>query len=593
MARGALARGLLRTVAEPERLESHPRSAPARTPDLDALRDAAAELRAFLAGSEGVFLEAGSHLTNVERRARAILDAARGAVEHGASAAEDPVELLDRELVRLDAYLRSAREACEAGLAILGRLPPELEPVLGAVRGFETIPPTLRMLGMNTRIETARAAAANTGMETVASEVRRLADEVERRFQVVERETGGLLALARAARAAAEAFLARQLASSAELLGETRRALDALRAVGAGERAVARGAVGASERLGRELGGVLVAIQGHDATRQAIEHVIAELALLAEASERGAGAGAAPSFRVLPAQLRGARQRFLEALDGIRTHLRALAAQGGELRQAAATFATGEAGRGPLDDVARAVARATSLLRSHVAYEEDAARALRRVTETVQAVAASVRDIHGIGAAVRIIALNALVETERAGSGGRVLAVLAQGMGEVAADVVQRTEAASRALSEVSRLAAAMAGAAADAEQAPGDAIAASLEGLGAALDAQRGQLRRGLETLHLESRALEQEVEEIARHVAEQGAAARVLDAIEARLAALALRAPAGGAGEAGAASGAWDRYTMESERAIHAGVLGRAAPAAGAPPAGAHDLGSNVELF
>jgi hypothetical protein len=574
-------------------LEKRVTHAPAGTPIPDALRGVAGALQEFLAGSESVFLEAGSHLARLERRARAILDAAHGAVEKGAAPTDDPVELLERELVRLDAYLRRAQESSEAGLLVLGRLPPELEPVLRAVSGYETIAPTLRMLGMNTRIENARASSQNGGMETVASEVRRLADLVEPRFQAVERDTRTLLDFAQRARASAEAFLARQLASAAELLGELRRALAALRSIDAAERAVARGAVGASERLRRDLGAVLVALQAHDATRQALEHVIAELGMLAQAPPDGgdtAGAGAA-SCRVLPAQLRGARGHLLAALDGIQLHLRDLAAQGAELRQAAEQYATGEAGRAPLADVARAVTRATVLLRSHVAFEEEAAQAFRRVTETVQTVATSVRDIQGIGSAIRIIALNALVETERAGSGGRVLAVLAQGMGGVAADVVRRTEGASRALAEVSRVAAALADAAGGSADAPGAAVASALERLGAELDEHHRTLQRSLETLHVESRSLEQEVEVIARHVAEQGAAARLLAEPEERLATIA-EAAFGRAGGGADPARAYARYTMDSERSIHDRALGRAQPAPDARLPGS-DLGSNVELF
>ena len=568
--------------------------APPGAPAPEELSGVGSALEGFLASSEGVFLEAGSHLANLERRARTMLEAARAAVEHGAS--ESPVDQLDRELVRLEAYLGRARASCEAGLAALGRLPCELEPVLAAVSGYETIPPTLRMLGMNTRIENARATAQNGGMETVASEVRRLADLVEPRFHAVARDTQTVLEFAHRARASAEAFLARQLASSAELLAETRRALEALRALSAAGRAVAHRAVAASERLGRDVAAVLVALQAHDATRQAIEHVIAELGTLARepehlASPADARGAAATSYRILPAQLRGAREHFVGALDEIQTHLRDLSAQGAELRQHAQQLAIGEAGRAPLQDVARAVAGATGLLRSHVAFEEDAARALRRVTQTVEAVATSVRDIQGIGSAIRIIALNALVETERAGSGGRVLAVLAQGMGGVAADVVRRTEAASRALTEVSRLAAALVAASAPADL-PGAAIAAALEELGAALDGHHRTLQRSLEALHLESGSLEQEVDGIARHLDEQRAAARSLAQLEDRLAALAQEAFAGGRPDASGAGRAYARYTMESERSIHDRALGWAGPAPARSP-GQGDLGSNVELF
>lgn len=556
-------------------------------------------LRAFLSGSETVFLEAGAQLSTVGRQARSIFDGASVAVTLRERDAAHPVEELDGELARLDAYLRDAHDAMSAKLQGLAALPPEIDLILAAVNGFETIPATLRMLGMNTRIENARGVASG-GMETVATEVRRLADLVEPRFQAVQSQATSVLRTATQARAASEAFLARQLASSAELVGELRRALGALRTLADAERAVATRAVQASGHVTRDLDEVLVSLQAHDATRQVVEHVIQELNALEE--ELGAGEAPDPeavparlgeACQILPAQLRAARERLEAALAGIAAHLRAVSAEGAELASLAGRAAGVLAGGAQLEEVARGVARATELLRGQLAHEEEARRALRHVADTVRAMDASVRDIQGIGSAVKIIALNALVETERAGAGGRVLAVLAQGMGALAAEVGSRTREAVRALAQVSQRAEGLCEGTAGPRTEAGERIAASLGRVANALSDHHRSARAEVERLHEGSRALHRDVEEIAARVAEQLEATGALAPLEQTLALrAAAAAPAESPPDAGAR--AYARYTMEVERLVHDRALGKVDPAPMAPPsATGGELGSNVELF
>jgi methyl-accepting chemotaxis protein len=562
------------------------------------LRAVAGELRRFLSGSEDVFLDAGRRVTDLEQRARALID---GAHATGAfrttSGQEDPVAVLGRELARMDAHLRGSREAVAGGAQQLAALLAEIEVLLRTQSHFETMPPTLRMLGLNTRIENARADAQYTGMETVALEVRRLGDEVEPKFRGVFERALHLLETVRTALATAQAFTQGQGAACG-MLEQTQGALASLREMTAAGGAIADRALAASEQLKRDLGALLVALQGHDATRQAIEHVVEGLAELeAEASrdgEQAARAHRADALRVMAAQLRGARERHAAALDGVSRSLRAFSGVGAELSRETARFVAGGSGAAATQQVRATVDHATHCLLQHVAHETATGHSMDRVAGTVEEMSRSVKDILGIGSAVKIIALNALVETERAGQGGRVLAVLAQGIGTLAGEVVQRTAEISRSLRAISDLAGALHGAGAGKAATEGEAIAGGLERLSLRLS----EIQRGLEaavtTMGTGSRALGAEVEALAARVAEALAEADRLADAETTLAALAEEAGGGAAADPAAdAARAYARYTMASEREIHDRVVrGLESPGATAP-AGGDDLGSNVELF
>jgi methyl-accepting chemotaxis protein len=277
--------------------------------------------------------------------------------------------------------------------------------------------------------------------------------------------------------------------------------------------------------------------------------------------------------------------------------LHAISVRGAKLSAQTEGFAAKEGGGLPAEQVVRGVEQATQLLRDHVAQERETAEAMGGVVETVKGIATHVRDIQGIGNAVKIMALNALVETERAGDGGRVLAVLAQGMGGLAAEVVRRTTEVSCSLQEISDLSGALAMKTSVAEVDQGEVIASSLETLASQVSHYRRQLQGGVADLHRESLALRQEVDGIALQVSAQLAAAECLVELQGQLEALADEAAARAGPEAEMPTpvrrrGAYARYTMEAERIIHDRTVrgGNLAPVSGGPPS---DMGNNVELF
>ena len=575
------------------------------------------QIGGFLAGSEDVFLDAGSRLTGLERQARSLVDVSRRAVTRGSGQPDqDPVDQMDRELGGLERYLGASREASGAGLEGLTRILAGAEAISGARGACEDITRTLRVLGMYTRIENSRDGARSEGMETVIAEVRRLGDLIEPLFRAMLDLASGLGKTATGARAGAQDFSARQKAWSAQMLEEARVAMESLRALAAAQAAVASRAVSAAEEVVRNVTEILVALQIHDATRQMIEHAVEELGAFerdaASASLKGpleAGAWLAEVFelcRLLAAQLRGARERLVEALGQIAGNLRTMVSRVVELGEETGRLAgTGEDGS-PVERVERGVGHATAALREHLANEKELAAALGRVVETGKGIGVHACDIWGIGTAVKIISLNALVETERAGEGGRVLAVLAHWIGMLAVEVVARMQAVSGSLDAIKAAVKALGSGHSAEEVSAGATIAANLEDLVALLGSYHGDLEAGAVAIRDGSQALRDEVEGIAGRLEQQSdvvsSLARVEDELQ-RLAAQAapLARPAGSDQQRVRQSSAASRYTTDAERQIHERVLEHPAAATHATPATQADpavptggeLGDNVELF
>jgi uncharacterized protein YukE len=568
--------------------------------------DAADRLRAFVDRSETVFLDAGERLAHLEKQALALVQVSAGAASLAGAGEGDPSERLTAELARLDGHLHGARDASAAGAEGLTRMRDRAEEIVLAQDDFESTVRMLRMVGMNTRIETARAWVDAAGMETVAADVRRLVDVVESKYGAVVQEARGLRDVVADAQAAADAFLRREGGAASEILRDAQEALASLRALAAAGAKVAAEAAPHAKEVTRSVGEILVSLQAHDASRQIIEHVIEDLRAAGNArAAAGAGLDAAmgSACRLSAAQLQGARERLRDALGTIGKNLRAIAGRVGDVARDAGGIAGDAAGAGSqAERVERAVGDAARALREYLARERDAGAAMSGAAARAGDMAAHVREIEKIGTAVRIIALNARVETERIGESGRALAVTAEWMQTCAGDVVRCTSVVTRALQEIGAVSGRLGGG--DDERrrgAEGEAIAAALQQLAARVTRYHEDLRAGVAALHQGSRALRAEVDEVARRLADQLAQLGVVHRVELDLGALASAAPApsdaAAAPDAGAARAeAEARYTMQAEREVHERVMGSGEGDAGAAPEAPKpggDLGANVELF
>jgi methyl-accepting chemotaxis protein len=376
------------------------------------------------------------------------------------------------------------------------------------------------------------------------------------------------------------------------MLTRTQAAVGALQEMTRAGAAIAERALTGSERLAQQVGALLVALQGHDATRQVLEHVAEELAEAEAEPDEGRIAEAA---RLGAAQVRGARERFVGSLDELSRSLRAIDGIGAEVSRQTEEFVKSGSGGAAAALVRKGVDEATHSLLQHVAHEAQTGEAMHRVVVTVEEMGQSVKDIQGIGSAVKIIALNALVETERAGESGRVLAVLAQGIGSLAGEVVQRTGSVAQTLGEIFAQASALRTAVSRSEAQGGDAICGSLERLSVRLsEIQRG-LQAAVTAMHDQSRTLDGEVEALSARVTEARSGADRLAEVEAVLAELGADAAPLAGSDPEERTRSYGRYTMESERAIHDQVIhGHSHPVTPAGSSGGTaGLGDNVELF
>jgi hypothetical protein len=461
---------------------------------------------------------------------------------------------------------------------------------------------TLRSLCVLTRIETARLSGASAEFGALADDVQSLANSMGTAAAGVLDAAGTLGRRA----AGTLAGLARSDALVKDLSPVIAGVVSGL---GAFAEKQARAGVASADLVSQSsevlaaLNNVVTFVQFHDITRQQVEHVIE--ALKAVSPDRGDAAAsrtARDALMLQALQLANAAEKFGGAVRHLTDDL-------GRIVGTVQTMA--ERGRGLCGDARdeqhsfflKMEQGLTALLNAAGGYEKgeaaagEAAAELQPILSSMQQAAG---DAEEVSARMRHLALNARISASRIGDAGAPLEVLSTAMHELVATYGGFTGVVKEALralfSSVDRLASKRGAAAtqAAADQKAGlEAIRATIgdlrswseiscdrangiAGISARLCQQIGEARQGLST-----GAEFEYVAARARH-----------DLIQL----------ASELGDGGGDHGAVDleafaaRYTMQSEREVHAAILAGGesseAPAAG-PGNGSSEFGDGVELF
>ncbi len=595
-----------------------------------AISSAGGRVAGFLAGSETVFLETGESLERLRNQALSLVGIASKVVEGARPRDSDPVEGLAQGCRRIDQHLAASRRSLDAKSERLRGVLAAIDR-LGTFRHlFRRAASALRMLGMSTSIENARAGMEATGFGAVAADVRRLAGLVETKLDGVLDEALTMKRTAADTLVRVADLTRRQGERASAMLDDAAAGLAGLRALAQAAAAVSATTSDASSRVVGSVNSVVMSLQVHDITRQMMEHTLdglkeldAELAPLLNAgapTDAAAGIDAGEMVelcRLQSSQLREARSKLEQALRAMPASLKAMSATVGELADQTAHLGERPQGGSLLAGVETGVAHALSVLREQLAQETEIEGAMTRVMTTIAEMLSRLRDVERIGHDLKIIGLNAGVEAAKTTQGGRVLSVLARAIQELSTEVGDQTAAFAGVVHEIAGEASpSRGGADADgsAAVANGESIARELEDLLASQRAYSGDLGVTVASLVDAGGALSRGVEEISMRIERQERDLTVLESAERELraatAALGARGVTGTGGRTTERlARATARYTVESERAIHRSTTGiggggatpapsiarRAVGAIGTPatPASGQDFGDNVEVF
>ena len=559
------------------------------------------------------FLELGEALYALQASCGDISSTAQGLVD--CTAAQDmhaKLNDLSEELKSLtDDKARAAGHQSLVEIDGVVRIVDELSNILSA---FSKIVKHLSMLGIATRIESARLGADGRGFTTLADDVEKLAHQIVDHCAGIARRIETLRGHVQSARQHNLDILSTQ-EQCHEVIGRQLGAnIAALSDMADTSAAVSRELSRSATEIAADIGQAVKSMQSHDIVRQQIEHAEHSLHETAAMIDTETTDGATPQallelvafvadvLTLQTSQIASADTHFTEAADTLRSSLTSLA---GRIRSIGDAIA-GVAGDGetPLSRLEAGVATVKTELGDFVAQGEALGDIMNAVVETISGMGGAIEAIEEVGTEIELIAINASIKAAHTGEAGAALGVLALAIQRLSAEARSQTNAVARILGDISS---ASIGLQENAGRYNDQTEAWRVVGELDAVLGETAQTARRCEDLFASLRQASvtwgDRAEVLARDISFDREIGRSLtslrSALESQITASKKLVPGGGRGRSARLRQLYDRYTMEAERDVHEAAFGlsrKTKPARRESLAAAQasaEFGDNVELF
>lgn len=548
------------------------RSSSASADSAGALKAVRRQLAGFTGATEQAFLSVCQRLMDLQSRTREIA---------GQTSAIAALLANDQASVVLEEVLSAAHDGQDGEQAVqmVERIQENAREISREIYSVSPLVRTFDVLGIMTRIESARFEAAGVTFTGLADSVATLSLQIREQMS-----TTGASATVLVETIAVAAEKVRKVAQSRRqiLAPLTRQSTAGLVKIKDHRARVAEASnllTTRFEHIAEAVGDLVTALQSHDIVRQQIEHVVQAL--------EHAGSDKLPAVvRLQAAQLDHSRRTFDTSIQQIRNALGRIECQIAEVAEESANLLgrSGTAEESYFSGVEADLASIVETLEASRRADQFLEEAAVSIRERVAGMSRTISGVHAVGLEMQRLALNATIQAVKLGEDGGALEIVAY----AARTLAQNAGTASGTIENLL------------------DAMNAGVSGLenvteaSSVSEAHIAQLRQGLEAM----RSVQQEARGAYERTSEliAGLNQRILDAIAAfgapdeflevlAEASKTLHAVSADFGQVDSAAvdEIASTYTMESERAIHKAVF-EAVPGAEELPAAQED---NVEFF
>lgn len=426
-------------------------------PVIDSLR------RAGVA-TEDEFLQIGACLQDFYVKSREISRLARQLVELlGGDDYHAMTDTLQRLINEIGEYLHTAKYRGTETLDTLRQVLGLLEAVSEPLEGFRKIYKTLRMLGISTKIESARLGELGNGFTVLAVDVEKLSCMVNEKTEAILTQYQQLEQIIVQNQQVCKHNALLQHVELNAILGMMVTSFEGLAELN--NRCSGCGSVAGTvaDEVAASISEVVTSMQTHDIMRQQMEHVTEALDGLAGELDVNAGMdGRGDSFEAVVsrtgdvcelqlAQVRYAGAGLCNAVVTIIRNLNDIGARQSLLANeiVTATGAAGISGSSCLDDLRTGLAGAGAVLSKCIESDRMLSMALERVAGTIGEISRSVGVIESICAEIDLIALNAQIKAAHTGLDGAALGVLAEAIKSLSLQATSHAETISNTLSAI------------------------------------------------------------------------------------------------------------------------------------------------
>ncbi len=589
------------------------------------------ELEALTRSAEEEFLALGTKLQDFHGRAREV---SKASLDVANELSGSGMETIIAELRDVFHRIGELESRSHQGSSTLENIFDQFEKMREPLEGFGKIVKILNVVCVMMRIENARFGEMQTGFLTVSEDVRKLAEHILAKAQELTERSSVLSAMIRENLGLLREFESSRSAAARQLTDDTARSLDVLVER---HRTSSKTLSHISDRYGqvsRNISEIVASMQFHDITRQRLEHVreaLDDMAAIvrlstAEASSRfssrklmdntGRLASAEGICRLQGAQADHAGRELISAVERIIDNLRGVADSAGAIAGQTAAIAgqSGDTGDSFLSGLERGVSSLADSIAEYGEIERKMSSVMRHVASATEDMSEFIGEIEKIGINMRIVALNAQINSAQIGEDGLSLGVLAGDVQQLAYETTRKIVGISSGLATVVSMARDLG--AGDGKEGihSVDAVATILKHSTSGLHAMQENTASMLAGLREAGRTLQEDIGRTVGAIGVHGRTKEVIEKTKADLEALraAMRDHIPEADLKAADADLQNlemRYTMDQERKVHETAFSASATTAVIPfpvtkakaaedmaatPVGQGDeLGDNVELF
>lgn len=372
---------------------------------------------------------------------------------------------LNSMLSQIQKYLSNSATEILSGEASLKEISSVLLTVVDELSGFKRIIKHLRMLGISTRIESARLSQDDAGFVSLAENVENLSSKINDKAGHI-REKSVNLSKVIGETITKIIYLENKQREETSLIlnginGNLSRLDSKYKMCSEKTSEVSIGSSAISQDINR----IVTSIQFHDITRQQIEHVgeaieqiknrinSPDTSVAAENEQVELAVAVHNICRLQSMQLNHSRNEFITAVQSIIESLENVRLNVSNVLLETQEIMMNERGLGDsniITEIENEFKEISLSLSKNSAIRIELTNSMKIVTDTVKNLSGYVDEIEEIGSEIELIALNSSIKAARTGSEGAALGVLADSIQKLSGDAKVQTKSMSELLKKIS-----------------------------------------------------------------------------------------------------------------------------------------------
>lgn len=420
-------------------------------------------LGSIIHNTEKEFLSIGQNLQTYHKSAKNITGIAGNINEIiSDKILKSGINELSKLLLKINDYLNSSAEDIKGGESSLYNIMSVLDSVVDNLSGFKRIVKHLRMLGISTRIESARLSHDDAGFTALAENVEKLSSIINERASNIKVKATQLTAIINETISRIITLESKQNEQTTRILGTISLNMSALndKYNHCSQKAglISEKSAVISQNISR----IVSSIQFHDITRQQMEHVTEAFDLLDQktrgniADEEDLRKKAAFTYNICTLQsmqLKNTKNEFCTAVEAIIESLNNVRYNVSDLMDEAGNMLSDSTDSEKVNVIKEIESGfsgiATSLSKSSEIRIE-LTDSMKSVTDTISHLASYIDEIEEIGSEIELIALNSSIKAAHTGAEGAALGILADSIQRLSNESKSNTKSVSETLKQIS-----------------------------------------------------------------------------------------------------------------------------------------------